>query len=123
MPQQTVKLFIGYLGPQVEQGNPPLTVVTNNIGNIASQRVDLGKYNLELANAFPENKTFIPPFTLEQWTHLPIFYDGVASHYYSINRVGDSTIQVQLVDNQWNPVELSSLQSDLRIPIEIRVYN
>lgn len=109
---------------------PVATVLSNTIGNIVWTRVNVGSYDGILNGAFPSDKLIIPGFFSfhgDGTTSIKIT-DGYGSPStvigsYSIYRGNDNIISIVIEDASGEYAEWSSLLTNSKLSLVVRVYS
>lgn len=115
-----------YVALMIQTGtNAPIAkILHNTIGNIIWTRESIGTYKGTLANAFPTDKTVIPPFGSTNTAVIIIGQDGTTLHNYQIMTTTEDTVYIYTYsDNNATPEEWSNTFLGGPLYIEINVYS
>lgn len=105
---------------------PVATVLENTLGGtVVWTRDGTGLYSGTLSQAFPLNKTIIPPFGDYLGSNYPQIALGdtiVTVGWYQVYQSGHSIVQVVVSDDAGSPEDLGTLIGTSKILVEVRVY-
>ena len=121
------KIYVAYIS-QDGTNDPVATVFENTIGNVNIIRISVGRYEITSTNVeFLQNNTFITggvPGNIGTSVVVPFSDLSAITGYCQIYlnpSAGKPVIYIDIMDDLFNLVELSSLM--VKLPVEIKVYN